>query len=159
MATIKKKHIGDHQFGGFTPYGNVTAYRALLQTLANGSVVNADAATSLAVNDVVVLQVLPQGFELHDMQAIVSDHFGAGVTGDVGFVYADGVDSAEVPQDAAYFGAGLVLSAAARLRANTAKPPVKLAKEAFLVLTIKGAAVAEVGRADFIVTGERMGPK
>ena len=28
MATIKKKFIGDKQFGGFTPYGNVTTIRA-----------------------------------------------------------------------------------------------------------------------------------
>ena len=102
---------------------------------------------------------MPQGYDLHDLQVIVSDSFGANVTGDVGFVYVDGVDSAEVPQDPAYFGTGFVLSAAARLRATSAKAPVKLAKEAFLVLTVKGAAVAEVGRADFIVTGERMGPK
>ena len=159
MATIIKKFIGDHQFGGFTPYGNVTVLRATLQTVANGSVLNANSTTPLAVNDVVVLQTLPQGFDLHDLQIIISDHFGAGVTGSVGFLYIDGVDDAVVPQDAAYFGAGLLFSAAARLRTSSSKAPVKLAKEAYLVLTITGAAVAEGGRADFIVTGERIGPK
>ena len=36
MATIKNKHIGDQQFGGFTPYGNLTTLRATLLTLAFG---------------------------------------------------------------------------------------------------------------------------
>ena len=159
MPTITKKHLGDQQFGGFTPYGNVTNYRATLQTTAAGAVAHSDSTSAAAVNDVIRLQKLPAGYELHDAQTIISDHFGAGVTGSLGFLYVDGVDSADVPQDAAYFGAGLVLSAAARLRTASTKPPVKLAKEAYLTLTITGAAVAEVGRADFIVSGERFGPK
>ena len=159
MPTIKKKHLGDQQFGGFTPYGNVTNYRATLQTSATGAVLHSDSTAPAGVNDVIVLQELPQGYELHDSQSIISDHFGAGVTASLGFIYADGVDSSEVPQDPAYFGSGLVLSAAARLRTTSAKAPVKLAKTAYLVLTITGAAVAEAGRADFIVTGERYGPK
>ena len=39
MATIKKKFIGDKQFGGFTPYGNVTTIRATLQTNATGAAI------------------------------------------------------------------------------------------------------------------------
>jgi hypothetical protein len=81
------------------------------------------------------------------------------VTGSLGFVYVDGADSAEAPQDAAYFGSGLSLAATARLRAATAKAPVKLAKNALLVLTIAGAANAKASRIDVVVHGERMGPK
>lgn len=159
MPTITKKHLGDQQFGGFTPYGNITNYRATLQTTAAGAVVNSDSTAQAVVNDVIRLQRLPAGYELQDAQTIISDHFGAGVTGSLGFLYVDGVDAAEAPQDAAYFGSGLVLSAAARLRTTSSKAPVKLAKEAYLVLTVTGAAIAEVGRADFIVSGERFGPK
>lgn len=159
MATIKKKSMGEAQFGGFTPYGNVTALRATLLTNAAGVALNADAATALAINDKVYLQLLPEGFVLDDAQAVVSTAFTANVTGDLGFEYVDGVDNAEVPQDAAYFGAALVLSAAARLRATGTKAPVKLPKQAYLMLTIKGAANAKAARLDVVVTGERFGPK
>lgn len=159
MATIKKLGLGLQQFGGFTPYGNLTTLRSKLETAADGGAKDADAATPLAIGDVVVLDKLPQGMVLEDAQLIVSTAMTAAVTGSLGFIYADGVDSAEAPQDAAYFGAGLVLNATGRLRASTAKAPVKLAKTALLVLTIAGAANAKVSRVDVIVHGERMGPK
>lgn len=159
MATIKKKFIGEQQFGGMALYGNLTTYRASLETDAAGKTVNTDVAAALAVNDVVVLEKLPQGMVLEDAQLIVSNAMKTGVTGDLGFVYVDGVDSTAVPQDAAYFLSGASLETAARLRANTAKAPVKLPKEAYLVLTIKGAANDEASRIDVIVTGERLGPR
>ena len=159
MATIKKLGLGAQQFGGFTPYGNVTSIRATLQTAANGGAIGADSAAPIASGDVVVLEKLPAGFVLEDAQVIVSTAMTAAVTGSLGFVYADGVDSTEAPQDAAYFGAGLVLNAAGRLRCATANAPVKLPKEAFLVLTTGGAANDKASRIDVIVHGERMGPK
>ncbi len=159
MATIKKKHIGDQQFGGFTPYGNITTLRASLRTNAAGAVINSDSTAAVAAGDVIVLDVLPEGFVLEDAQVIVSNPMSASVTGSLGFVYADGVDSADVPQDAAYFGAGLNLAAAARLRTASSKAPVKLAKPAYLVLTTAAAANAKESRLDFIVHGERLGPK
>lgn len=159
MATIKKLGLGLQQFGGFTPYGNLTTLRSVLQTAADGGALNADSAAPLGVGDVVVLDKLPEGMVLEDAQLIVSTAMTAAVTGSLGFIYADGVDSADAPQDAAYFGAGLVLNATGRLRANTAKAPVKLAKPAYLVLTIAGAANAKASRVDVIVHGERMGPK
>lgn len=159
MATIKKKHIGDQQFGGAVPFGNVTTYRAALETLANGGVINADANTPLAIGDVVVLEKIPQGFVLEDAQLIVSTGLSATVTGSLGFLYVDGVDNTSAPQDAAYFGAGFNLATAARLRATGSKAPLKLAKEAYLVLTIAGAANAKVSRVDVIVHGERKGPQ
>ena len=158
MATIKKKFIGDKQFGGFTPYGNVTTLRATLETNAAGAVINSDSQAAVAVGDVVILEKLPEGFVLEDAQAIVSTAMTAASTGSLGFLYVDGIDSEDVPQDAAYFGAGLNAAAAARLRTTSAKAPVRLAKEAYLVWTHAGAANAKASRIDVIVHGERLGP-
>lgn len=158
MATIKKKFIGDKQFGGFTPYGNLTTLRATLQTTAAGAVIDGDSTAALAIGDVVVLEKLPEGFVLEDAQLIVSTGMTASSTGSLGFIYADGVDSAAVPQDAAYFGAGLNAATAARIRTAGAKAPVRLAKEAYLVWTHAGAANAKASRIDVIVHGERLGP-
>lgn len=159
MATIKKKFIGEQQFGGMVTHGNLTTFRAVLQTGADGKVLSADQAVALAIGDKVYLEKLPEGMFLEDAQAIVSTAMTANVTGSLGFEYVDGVDNAAVPQDAAYFGAALNLAAAARLRANGAKPLVKLPKAAYLVLTIAGAANAKASRIDFTVQGERMGPR
>ena len=153
MATIKKKFIGDKQFGGFTPYGNLTTLRATLETTATGAVLNADSAAAIAVGDVVVLEKLPEGFLLEDAQVIVSTGMTATATGSLGFIYADGKDSTEVPQDAAYFGAGLDGAAVARIRTASAKKPVRLAKEAFLVWTHAGAANAKAARVEVTVLG------
>ena len=158
MATIKKKFIGDKQFGGFTPYGNLTTLRATLLTNAIGAVINADSAAAIAVGDVVVLEKLPEGFLLEDAQVIVSTGMTATATGSLGFIYADGKDSVEVPQDAAYFGTGLDGATAARIRTESAKAPVRLAKEAYLVWTHAGAVNAKAARIDVIVHGERLGP-
>ena len=158
MATIKKKFIGDKQFGGFTPYGNLTTLRATLETTATGAVLNADSQTPIAVGDVVILEKLPEGYLLEDAQVIVSTGMTATATGSLGFIYADGKDSTEVPQDAAYFGAGLNGAAVARIRTASAKKPVRLAKEAYLVWYQTGAANTKAARIDVIVHGERMGP-
>ena len=158
MATIKKKFIGDKQFGGFTPYGNVTTIRATLQTNATGAAIHSDSTAAIGVGDVVVLEKLPEGFLLEDAQVIVSTPMTATATGSLGFIYADGVDSTDVPQDAAYFGTGLNAAAAGRIRTVSTKAPVRLAKEAYLVWTHAGAANAKASRIDVIVHGERMGP-
>ena len=158
MATIKKKFIGDKQFGGFTPYGNVTTIRATLQTNATGAAIHSDSAAAIGVADVVVLEKLPEGFLLEDAQVIVSTPMTASATGSLGFIYADGVDSTDVPQDAAYFGTGLNAATAGRIRTASTMAPVRLAKEAYLVWTQAGAANAKASRLDVIVHGERMGP-
>ena len=158
MATIKKKFIGDKQFGGFTPYGNVTTIRATLQTNATGAAINSDSAAAIAVGDVVVLEKLPEGFLLEDAQVIVSTGMTATATGSLGFIYADGVDSTDVPQDADYFGTGLNAATAGRIRTSSTKAPVRLAKEAYLVWTQGVIANAKASRIDVIVHGERMGP-
>ena len=158
MATIKKKFIGDKQFGGFTPYGNVTTIRATLQTNATGAAIHSDSAAAIGIGDVVVLEKLPEGFLLEDAQVIVSTPMTASATGSLGFIYADGVDSTDAPQDAAYFGTGLNAATAGRIRTSSTKAPVRLAKEAYLVWTQAGAANAKASRLDVIVHGERMGP-
>ena len=158
MATIKKKFIGDKQFGGFTPYGNVTTIRATLQTNATGAAIHSDSTAAIGVGDVVVLEKLPEGFLLEDAQVIVSTGMTATATGSLGFIYADGVDSTDVPQDAAYFGASLNAAAAGRIRTAGTKAPVRLAKEAYLVWTQGVIANAKASRIDVIVHGERIGP-
>lgn len=160
MANIFIKGIGLNQYGGMQVEGNETTLRGTLQTLANGSATNASTSSgtaALAINDKVYLTSLPAGMLLEDMLLIVSDAFTVGVTCDLGFEYIDGTDNATVPNDLTYFGAGIALSAVARIRQTNAKALVTLVEEAYLVMTIKGAAVAEVGRVDVIVRGERMG--
>ena len=156
MATITLKGIGINQFGGVTSEGNVTTLRATLKTNAAGAPIDANSAAAIAIGDKLILQSLPKGMLLEDAQVIISTAMTASVTGSLGFEYADGVDSAVVPQDAAYFGAGLVLSSAARLRCATAKAPVVLEKTANLILTTAGAVNAKVSQLDFIVHGERL---
>lgn len=157
MAKLNVFPLGG-QFGGFTPYGNLSTLRYALQTSTSGVLVNSNASAALAVNDVITFEYpLPAGFLMEDLQVVISDHFGANVTADVGFTYADGVDDATYPQDAAYFGAGLLLSANARLRTTSSKKLFALPKDAYLTVTIKGAAVAEAGLAQIIVHGERLG--
>ena len=50
MATIKKLGLGQQQFGGFTPYGNLTTLRSVLETIADGSAKHADSAAPLGIS-------------------------------------------------------------------------------------------------------------
>lgn len=149
MTTVTTKGIKNSQFT--SPAGNKTVIKGNFTTTAAGVAVNSDLASAVQINDVVRIGFLPSGAELHDAQAIVSDAFTAVTTADIGFLYADGVDSTVVPQDAAYFFAALATSATGRTRSTVAKAPVRLPKDAFLVLTRKGAADASVGIVDVLV--------
>jgi hypothetical protein len=157
MATINL--LEKHRQFGQTPYGNQSVYRFRLATNANGAAVESNQVTALAVGDKIILGQLPAGFAPTDSTLIVSTALTSGVTGSLGFEYADGEDSSDVPQDAAYFGSGLALSTAARLRNITTKAPRPLAKEANLILTIAGAANAKVGELYVIIEGEGLGDK
>lgn len=157
MANVRLKGIGINQFGGVEDCGNITRYRSTLQTNAAGGAINANVSTPLAVNDVVVLNVMPAGMVLHDETIIVSTPFSAGVTASLGFVYADGIDRTDIPQNPTYFGAGIVLSTVARLRTVAANALVRLPKEAYLVMTITGAGNTQAGVLDVLVDGERLG--
>ena len=157
MANYSTNHIDSRcQFGG-VECGNQLLLHKAFTTLANGAPGDCNTKTALAVGDVVNLVRLDAGTLLSDAQLIVSTAFGAGVKADVGFAYADGVDSTEVPQDADYFFAGADLAAAARLRTTTANAVVRLPKAAYLTLTVKGAAIAQVGKADVVIGGEWQG--
>lgn len=157
MATITKKRVlSDAQFGG-VPYGNRTVLPFQLKTNAIGAAVDTDTAAAVGNGDKVYLGLLPAGFLLQDAVAIVSDAFSASVTANIGFEYVDGVDSTAVPQDADYFFAALALSATSRTRMTVANAPVKLPKDAYLVVTTGGAANAVVGVLDILVEGELVG--
>lgn len=158
MTTVTKNRFRARQFGGAAAaYGNTTVLRYELQTNSAGGAIDADSGAALKQGDVVVLGTLPAGFRLDDSLVIVSTAFTASVTAKLGFAYEDGVDSAEVPADDDYFGSGLVLSSAARLRNATANPPVVLPKPALLTLTIAGADNDKAGRLDVVIHGELNG--
>lgn len=155
MPTVTINQFRTRQFGGATAaYGNVTTLPFPLKTNAIGAAIGADSVAAIGLGDKVVLGVLPAGMRLDDSQLIVSVAMTALVTGTIGFEYDDGVDSAAVPQDAAYFGTGLVLNATGRLRNATAKAPVVLPKPAKLILVTAGAANAKASQIDLLITGE-----
>lgn len=151
MATIQKKKLAsEKQFGG-TPYGNATTLPFNLTTNASGAVVNSDTATGIGNGDKVRIGILPAGAILNDSSIVVSDAFTALVTANVGFEYVDGVDDAAVPQSATYFGSAVTLHTLGRYRNATTNAPVKLPKDAYLILTTAGAANAAAGVADVLI--------
>lgn len=156
MSTVTIKGLKNAQFS--YPAGNKTVIKGNFTTSASGVAVNSDLATAVQVNDVVRIGFLPAGAELQDAQAIVSDAFAASTTADIGFLYADGVDSTAVPQDGAYFFSALATSATGRTRSTVAKAPVRLPKDAFLVLKRTGAADSAVGIVDVLVDVVLQGP-
>ena len=156
MATVTTKGLKNAQFT--YPAGNKTVIKGNFMTTAAGVAVNSDLATAVQINDVVRIGFLPAGAELQDAQAIVSDAFTAATTADIGFLYADGVDSTVVPQNAAYFFAALSTAATGRTRSTVANAPVRLPKDAFLVLTRKAAADASAGIVDVLVDAVLQGP-
>lgn len=158
MATIKLHRYNDRQFGGFTPYGNVTSLKYPLATTATGAVAESDTSAAVASGDVIDLGPLPAGMSLEDASLFVTTGMTASVTGSLGFVYEDGEDSTEVPQDAAYFFSAKSLATAARLRADGTKLVV-LPKPARLTLTIGGADNAKVSAITAVVSGELTGPR
>ncbi|MFI8608513.1 hypothetical protein ACIGFL_09330 [Pseudomonas sp. NPDC077649] len=160
MAKVTLKQFGNRQFGGAAgAYGNTTTLKFALQTGANGAALNADSTAAIAAGDVVDLGPLPEGMRLDDMSMLISTGMTATITGSLGFAYADGVDSTEVPQDAAYFGTGLNLATAARLRAAAAKALVTLPKPARLILTTAVAANAKASKIEVLVSGELQGAR
>ncbi|CAE6949686.1 conserved protein of unknown function [Ectopseudomonas oleovorans] len=157
MPTVTLKTLNLRQFGN-VPYGNVTNLVFPLATNADGAAVDSDSAAAIAAGDVIDLGPLPEGLRLDDASVFVTTGMTATITGSLGFKYADGVDSTEVPQDAAYFGAGIDLAAAGRKRATGSKL-VTLPKPARLILTTAVAANAKVSDIKVLVSGEQVGPR
>jgi hypothetical protein len=159
MATINMKSVGNGVQLGNTPWGNFSALRYVVKTNAAGAVINSDSLVAIAANDVVNLGHLPAGFRFVDSFVNVIDGMTATVTGDLGFAYKDGVDDAVVLQDADYFGAGLALATAARLRNATANPSIVLPKDANLMLTVKTAGNTQVSEIEVVIFGIAEGVK
>ena len=159
MATINKKNPDNGVQLGSTPWGNLSALRYSLKTNAIGAVINSDSAAALAVNDVVNVGHLPAGFRFVDSQVLVKTGMTATVTGDLGFAYKDGVDVTATPQDADYFGAGLNMATAARLRNATTNASVVLPKDAHLTLTVKTANNAKASEIEVVIYGIAEGVK
>ena len=159
MAKITRKTASQPQYGGFSPYGNLTALYYQVATNATGAVIESDSTAAVASGDVIDLGPIPAGMRLDDVLITVSTAMSASVTGKLGFAYADGVDSTAVPQNDAYFGTGYALSAAAVLRKTATTAPIRLPKEARLILTTGGAANAKASQIDVRIAGELTGPR
>lgn len=158
MSTVTLKNSRGRQFGGVAPFGNLSVMLFALITAANGSAANSDSNAALAAGDVIDLGPLQEGMRLDDAQVLVTTGMTATITGSLGFKYEDGIDDAAVPQDVAYFGAGIDLAAAGRKRATGTKL-ITLPKPARLILTTAVAANAKVSDIKFLVTGELTGPR
>lgn len=156
MTTVTKKRLPQVQQHA-APYGNKFGQVFRYQTNASGVALDSDLATAVQVNDVVRIGILPAGLEIYRGEAVVSDAFAASTTADIGFAYVDGVDSTDVPQDADYFHAALDTAATGRT-ASKAIAPVRLPKDAYLIVTRKGAADSAVGILDYVVDGVLTGP-
>lgn len=159
MATINKKDTDNGVQLGNTPWGNLSALRYRIATNAAGAVINADSNSPIAVNDVVNLGHLPAGFRLVDSQVIVVTGMTASVTGDLGYAAKGEDDGASVTPDPDYFGAGLNLAAAARLRNAAPNASVVLPVDANLTLTVKGAANAKASEIEVVIYGIAEGVK
>lgn len=155
MAKIHVKNNGGNRFGG-VPYGNLAVEHYRIVAKEDGTILGADAYGPPKADDVLVLGVLEQGFRLDDAQIIVKTGMSSGITADVGFVYADGADDANVPQDAAYFASDADFASAARIRCQSAKL-VTLPKQALLTVTLKGTASAKAADIDILIYGEKFG--
>lgn len=156
MPTITKSQYHKRAFGD-TPYGNLSRIAAQLKTNSSGGALEADSGAAIANGDKVKLVLLPAGMTLDDYMMIVSVAFTASVVAKVGFEYADGVDSAAVPQDDDYFGAAIAINATGVYRKTAVTPPVTLPKDAWLILTTGGANNAKAAQADILVFGELTG--
>ena len=157
MAKLKIDGSSRARFGN-KPFGNEAVHRPTLATGATGILLNSrDATAALAVNDEIKTGLLQAGLVADTVKIVVSTAFGAGVKCSLGFAYADGLDSAELPQDAAYFGTGIDISAVGEIAVPLKKKLLPLPKDAYLVLTITGAAVAQAAYADVVVKGELLG--
>lgn len=158
MANVTIKQFRTRQFGGVTPYGNTTSLTYELKTGDDGAPLNADSTNPLANGDVVDLGRLPEGMRLEDASLFVKTGMTDTIKGKLGFVYEDGEDSAEVPQDAAYFMSDADMAAAGRTRATNSSMVV-LPKTARLVLTVTAADNAKASDVAVLVTGELTGPR
>lgn len=161
MAKVTLNSTRRYPFTNVAPYGNLSVQVFPLKTNASGGALDADSSAPLAIGDVVDLGPLQEGLRLDDAQIIVTTGMSTSaspVTGSLGFAYEDGVNDAEVPQNAAYFGSGLALSIVGRVRA-AGSTLVTLPKPARLILTTAGMANAKASDVKVLVFGEQVGAR
>ena len=152
MTTINKNYERTlQQFGG-VPFGNQSTLFYNFTTTSAGVLTDSDLTTAIQSADVVRLGVLPAGAKLIDCMTIISDAFTASTTASIGFQYVDGVDSTPVPQSATYFASALATDATSVTRKTEKNAPVVLPKDAYLILTIGGAAHGSLGIMDLMVS-------
>ena len=157
MATVNANQIGQQVQFGNVPFGNLSALPFNLTTNASGVAVNTDQATAVQIGDVIRLGLMPAGMTLMDALVTISDALDASTTASIGFLYKDGVDVTAYPQDAAFFASGLATSSTGVSRKTGVKAPLVLPKDAYLTLTVAGAAYASVGIIDIVVLGIHTG--
>lgn len=153
MANITVAEDVHTRFTADAHYGNKTVVRIPYECNAAGVIVGSSKATAVAIADVVYLMKIPKGTMIGlGSRLIVSDAFTAATTLSLGFKYADGVDVAAFPENAAFFlAAGTATSAVAHLVATPAVRPGVLSKDAYLILTVAGANYAAAGVADILL--------
>ena len=133
MATIKKFVADTNQFGGFSPFGNMTVLNFGYSTNATGAVISSDSTTRVAIGDKIYVGDVPQGFSLCSVIG----------TAAVGFEYVDGKDDASVPQGA-------------DIKTALLKP---LPKDAYVYITASAAAPLAASTVSAALTGELTGPR
>jgi hypothetical protein len=153
MATYSKNYVhAGTQFGG-VPFGNVTEFVATLEFGADGSLVDFEGAGVPAPDDVLNVFELPDGFQITDAQAIVSDDSTESTTMTVGFAYSDGVDDSDFPQGAASIIATAPLHTKGRTDMATELPVYPLPKKAYLTVTLANAQIASSCTLQIVVKG------
>lgn len=157
MATINVLGLDQQHPRHSGGFGNTIAEHYTVSVDAAGKVNGVD----LATGDVIRLGILRAGWKLipSGTDVVVSDAFGADVTGALGFAYTDGNDHPGVPQDNDYFLKSSALSTAAILRGNNeAVTPVVLPKNAYLTLTLGGTSHdATTARLDVVIKAVDVG--
>lgn len=159
MPTIKSKNkFLTHYYGATAPYGNMSVLTYYIDTNDIGALIHSDTDTAVNTGDVIDIGELPEGFCMTDAQVFVMTGMTAYATASLGFAYEDGVDDADVPQDAEYFIAGADVATAGRLRADGSKLVI-LPKTARLILTMGRVSNDKASSIRVAVTGELTGSK
>lgn len=158
MATInndpgelqKPVYIGAH--------GNAWVKDWRMQSNSSGKI----NSTSVGTADVVRVGILPSGVRLYpaDFVANISDAFTANATWKFGFQFTNGTSTqGSVVDDDDYFLTVTTGSQAIQRGNNGTVAPVTLPSDAYLIATLAGAALTDVGIADLTVRGEFQGTK
>jgi len=147
-ATIQTNTIGQNRQPGGAPFGNMYSLHGNLSTNSSGVPLNSQvlatglqATAALTTSDVCNLAVLPAGALLQDILVTVSTAFAGSTTCSIGFAAVSGVSDALSPDDPAHFvTAGQSLASAAIIRKTATTKPVKLNSDAYLTVSLAGAA-------------------